>query len=55
MKLVLGGSSRFLESQLNAVRQLLLYADTVLIPDPILPWIEVDRSEESSSVRLKVE
>lgn len=46
MKLVLGGSSRFAETQFNAVRKMLLYADTILIPDPILPWLESERSEE---------
>lgn len=46
MKLVLGGASRFGESQLGSVRKMLLYADTVLIPDPILPWFEDDRREE---------
>ncbi len=39
MKLVLGGSSYFTETHLNAVRKMLLYVDTILIPDPILPWI----------------
>ena len=46
LKLVLGGSSRFGQSQLDAVRKMLLYADTILIPDPILPWMEVARGEE---------
>lgn len=46
MKLVLGGSSRFAASQLASVRGSLLYADTVLIPDPVYPWLEVERSEE---------
>ncbi len=46
VKLVLGGSSRFGRTQLDAVRRLLLYADTVLIPDPVLPWIEAERKEE---------
>lgn len=46
MKLVLGGGSRFTKSHLNAVRKMLLYTDTILIPDPVLPWIEVERSEE---------
>ena len=45
-KLVQGGGSGFHESQLNAVRGSLLYADTVLVPDPVLPWIETERSEE---------
>jgi hypothetical protein len=45
-KLVLGGSSRFMNPQLGAVRKMVLYADTILIPDPILPWVESPRSEE---------
>jgi hypothetical protein len=45
-KLNLGGSSRFLRTQLNATRKSLLYSDTVLIPDPIMPWIEKARNEE---------
>ncbi len=45
-KLNLGGSSRFLETQLNATRKSLLYSDTVLIPDPIMPWLEKKRDEE---------
>jgi hypothetical protein len=46
MKLVLGGGSRFRGSQLSSVRKMLLYADTVLVPDPMLPWIEARRDEE---------
>lgn len=46
MKLVLGGSSRFRGSQLGSVRGSLLYADTILIPDPLFPWLEAERSEE---------
>jgi hypothetical protein len=46
LKVVLGGSSRFGETQLNAVRRLILYADTVLIPDPVFAWIERPRPEE---------
>ena len=46
LKLVLGGTSRFGQSQLSSVRKMLLYADTILIPDPVLPWLEVARSEE---------
>jgi hypothetical protein len=45
-KLNLGGSSRFLQTQLNATRKSLLYSDTVLIPDPVMPWIEKKRDEE---------
>jgi hypothetical protein len=46
MKLVLGGGSRFLPTQLGAVRKMLLYTDTILIPDPVYPWLEVERAEE---------
>ena len=46
MKLVLGGTSRFGNVQFNSVRKMLLYADTILIPDPILPWLESERNEE---------
>lgn len=45
-KLNLGGGSRFLETQLNATRKSLLYSDTVLIPDPVMPWLEKKRDEE---------
>lgn len=46
LKVVLGGGSRFGATQLNAVRRLILYADTVLIPDPVFAWIEAPRPEE---------
>ncbi len=46
LKLVLGGSSRFLGTHLDAVRASLLYADTILIPDPVMPWLETERMEE---------
>lgn len=46
VKLVLGGSSRFGVAHLDTVKKMLLYADTVLIPDPILPWLETERQEE---------
>jgi hypothetical protein len=46
MKLVLGGTSRFTSAHLASVGKMALYADTILIPDPVLPWLEVDRSEE---------
>ena len=45
-KLNLGGSSRFYATQLNATRKALLFSDTVLIPDPIMPWLEKEREEE---------
>ncbi len=46
IKLVLGGSSRFGAAQLGSVRKMLLYADTILLPDPVLPWFEQSREEE---------
>jgi hypothetical protein len=46
IKVVLGGSSRFGRTHLNAVRRLALYADTVLIPDPVFAWLETERPEE---------
>jgi hypothetical protein len=46
MKLVLGGGSRFRQSQLDSVSSSVLCSDTVLIPDPVLPWVETERREE---------
>jgi hypothetical protein len=46
IKFVLGGSSRFNGGHFDAVRKTLLYVDTVLIPDPMLPWMETARDEE---------
>ena len=46
LKLVQGGGSRFLSTHLESVRGSVLYADTVLVPDPVLPWLETDRLEE---------
>lgn len=46
MKLVLGGTSRFTPAHLGALRQTMLYADTFLIPDPVLPWLEEERKDE---------
>lgn len=46
MKLVLGGSSRFHDGHLASVSTCVLYSDTVLIPDPVLPWLEKERTEE---------
>ena len=46
LKFVIGGSSRFEKTHFDSVRKMLLYADTILIPDPILPWMETAREEE---------
>ncbi len=45
-KINLGGSSRFLETQLNAVKRIILVSDIVLIPDPVMPWLEAEREHE---------
>lgn len=45
-KLVLGGASNFGTSQLAGTRSTLLYADTVLIADPLYPWLEDKREHE---------
>lgn len=46
LKYVLGGGSHFLPTHFRAVKSMSLYADTILIPDPVFPWIETDRKEE---------
>jgi hypothetical protein len=45
-KVNLGGSSRFYETQLNATRKSILFSDIVLIPDPVMPWLESERRHE---------
>jgi hypothetical protein len=45
-KLVMGGGSRFGETHFDSVRKMALYADTILIADPVLPWLEIPREEE---------
>jgi hypothetical protein len=45
-KLVIGGGSRFTRTHFDSVRKMLLYTDTILIPDPVLPWVEREREEE---------
>lgn len=46
LRCVLGGSSRFPEAAFDGLRKFALYADTILVPDPLLPWMEVERDEE---------
>lgn len=46
LKNVLGGSSRFPIAAFDGLRKFALYADTIYIPDPVLPWLETDRKEE---------
>lgn len=45
-KVNLGGGSKFLETQLNATRKSLLITDIVLIPDPVMAWLETPREHE---------
>lgn len=46
LKLVVGGSGRFGEDHIAAIKRTVLYSDTVLIPDPVMPWLETARAEE---------
>lgn len=46
MKLVLGGKQSFSESSLKAVQSMLLYGDSILIPDPVFRWIEGENVNE---------
>lgn len=46
MTLVLGGGSVFRRSQLDSTSISILYSDTVLVADPVLPWLEVERPAE---------
>ncbi len=53
MNAVVGGGSNFPKSAFNGYRKMALYADTVFIPDPVLPWLESKREMEGSGfVRL---
>jgi hypothetical protein len=44
---VIGGTSGFPQSAFDGYRKMALYADTVFIPDPVLPWIESARENEA--------
>jgi len=46
LRCVVGGTSRFPKAAFDGLRKFALYADTIFIPDPVLPWIEAERSEE---------
>ena len=46
IKLVLGGSQRLFYSTPQCIQSMLLYSDSIFIPDPVLPWIETQRDEE---------
>jgi hypothetical protein len=55
LKFVLGGSSRFGKTHFDSVRKMLLYADTILVPDPILPWMEAPRDDERFQHVLQIQ
>lgn len=46
MKLVIGGTSSFTSANLKGIQKMLLYSDTIFVPDPVLPWIEDERKFE---------
>ncbi|HEX6096659.1 MAG TPA: hypothetical protein VF432_10070 [Thermoanaerobaculia bacterium] len=48
VKMVLGGGSRFYGTQREAVARTALYADTILVPDPVYAWLEVERHDVQS-------
>lgn len=53
IKAVMGGGAHFRTSQFAAAKRMVLYTDTVLIPDPIFALIEAKRPEERfHSVRI---
>jgi hypothetical protein len=53
IKAVMGGGAHFRATQFAAVKRMVLYTDTVLVPDPIFALIESPRPEERfRSVRI---
>lgn len=53
IKTVMGGGAHFRTTQFAAAKRMVLYTDTVLIPDPIFALIEAKRPEERfHSVRI---
>jgi hypothetical protein len=53
IKAVMGGGAHFRTTQFAAAKRMILYTDTVLIPDPVLALIEAERPEERfHSVRI---
>ncbi len=48
VKMVLGGGSRFYGTQREAVLRTALYADTILVPDPVYAWLEIKRQDVRS-------
>ena len=54
VKLVLGGG-RFSDAWVESTRSTLLYADTIFVADPILPWLEAPRLEERFSLVIPLQ
>jgi|SRR5579859_301951 len=52
VKLVLGGGSGFGRTQQAAVRKMLLYCDSVLIPDPVARFFEADRFDQAIHLQM---
>ncbi len=53
IKAVMGGGAHFRTTQFTAAKRMILYTDTVLIPDPVFALIEAERPEERfRSVRI---
>ena len=53
IKAVMGGGAHFRMTQFAAAKRMVLYTDTVLIPDPIFALIEAERPEERfRSIRI---
>jgi hypothetical protein len=46
MRSVIGGGSGFPQTAFDGFRKFALYADTIFIPDPVLPWLEIERRLE---------
>jgi hypothetical protein len=46
IKAVMGGGAHFRTTQFAAAKRMILYTDTVLIPDPVFALIETERPEE---------
>jgi hypothetical protein len=55
VKLILGGGSGFGETQQRAVRKMLLYCDTVLIPDPIARFFEGERFDQAIHLQIALD
>jgi hypothetical protein len=55
VKLVLGGGSGFGQTQQAAVRKMLLYCDSVLIPDPVARFFEADRFDQAIHLQMAQE